>query len=318
MSGIFGFGASPAKVKESLSSNVSIKLTDFSPESVVTSPNFSLIDGVLVGAITITPAIAENWLQRNTDNIRKPMTPSIGEYAEAMKKGQWDFNGDPIRFNKDGVLVDGQNRLMSCIASSKPFTSVVVYGIESAINVDVGRKRNVAQLVAHEGFNDSAQVSAAVNGIHNFRSKNGTSFSQVGHGQKILTKADAVEFARANATNLIHSVNATKKAGKVFGKWGLHSTLHFLFAEKAGNALADNFYEMLSTGANLTNTSPVRHLMLRLTEEKGNKNKKMTSNAYAGLIIKCWNAWISGQEMQRLTYNYEREKIPVIRRSPVK
>jgi len=316
MSTFFGLGTAKAKDKTELSSTV--KSTSLSPEDIVTSPNFNLIDGVLVGAVTITPTMAEVWLERNTDNIRNPMRPSIGEYTEAMKLGQWDFNGDPIRFDKKGILVDGQNRLLSCVQSGKSFTSVVVYGIESALNIDVGRKRTLAQLVAHEGFSDGAQISAAINGIYNFRAKNGTSLMQVGHGEKPLTKADAIKFAQDNGTALIHSVNATKQAGKLFGKWGVHSTLHFLFAEKAGQVLADTFYEMLSTGANLGEASPIRHLMLRLNANKGDKHSKLSLNAYVGIVVKCWNAWVSGQEMRRLTYSYEKEGVAKIRRSPVK
>lgn len=298
--------------------NLSSKVTGLTPEEVVTSPNFLLIDGVLVGAVTITPAMAEEWLKRNVANIRNSKEPSIGEYAEAMRKGQWDFNGAPICYDKDGNLIDGQNRLMACVLANTPFTTSVAYGVVSAVNIDMGRKRTLAELLASLGFTSQAQVSAVVNGIHNYRAKGGTSFNQVGHGEKVLTKKDALAFAEENRDRLTHSVSSTKKTKAVFGKQGYHATMHFLFSEIAGTAIADEFYDKLTSGIGLTSTSPILHLRNRLISHAVNKNEKMTDSAYAGIIIKCWNAWISGQEMIRLTYSYEREKIAKIRRSPVK
>lgn len=319
LGGMFGRAKTstvPAKTIEK--ENLSSKVSGFTPEEVVTSPNFILVEGVLLGAVTITPLMAEEWLKRNVANIRKPKTPSIGEYSEAMKKAQWDFNGDPIRFDKEGNLVDGQNRLISCVESGKSFTTAVVYGIESSDNIDGGRKRTLAELVASVGFNNQTQVSAVINGIHNYRSKAGTSFSQVGHGEKVLTKKDALKFANENRDTIAHSINNTKKTKVMFGKWGTHSILYFLFAEIAGDAIAEEFYSKLISGIGLAGNSPILHLRNRLTAHVGNKNEKMTDNAYSGLVIKCWNAWVSGQEMQRLVYNYDKDKIAKIRRSPVK
>lgn len=315
---IFGGGsaAKSAQTKTDLSANVTSN-GDLSPEEFVTSQNFQSIEGKLVGAMTITPAIAEKWLERNVANVRNPMEPSIGEYAEAMKKGQWDFNGETIKFDKDGNLADGQNRLISCVQSGKSFISVVVYGIDSAMNIDGGRKRTDAQLLANEGFSDSPSVSALVNALHNFKAKSGTSFSQVGHGKSVLTRQDKLQFAKDNARELMHSISATKKTAALFNKPTVHSALHFLFAEKAGTALADEFYTSLIDGVALSATSPILHLKTKLSVERGNKNAKMASNAYAGLIVKTWNLWISNQEVQRLTYSYDRDGIGKIKRSPI-
>lgn len=318
LGGAYGRATASEPTTATSKENLSSKVSGLTPEEVISSVNFLVIDDVFVGAVTVTPRMAEEWLKRNVANIRNPKEPSIGEYAEAMRKGQWDFNAAPICFNTEGNLIDGQNRLMACIQANTPFTTSVAYGVVSAVNIDMGRKRSLAELLASLGFTSQAQVSAVVNGIHNYRSKNGTSFSQVGHGEKVLTKKDALAFAEANREKLTHSVYSTKKTKAVFGKQGQHATMHFLFSEIAGTSLADEFYEKLTSGIGLDKTSPILHLRNRLIAHAVNKNEKMTDNAYAGIIIKCWNAWIAGQEMLRLTYSYEKEKLAKIRRSPVK
>jgi hypothetical protein len=320
LSGLFGGAAiAPAKSTDS-KENHSSKLTglvDLSPESVVTSQNFVLVEGVLNGAVTVTPKMAEEWLTRNTNNVRKLRDVSTMKYAEAMKKDQWHFNGESIKFDKNGVLADGQTRLSACILSNKPFTTSVQYGIESAVNIDIGQSRTLEQLLASRGVTDSIAISSAINYIHNYADKGSTGFVTVGHGRHVLTREDALAFADENIDALIHSAEITKKCRNLFNKHGLHVALHFLFSKIAGRALADEFYMNLQSGAGLAANSPILHLRERLTAERRRKYDKMILNAYAGLIIKGWNYYICGSVISRFQYDYEKEKVPAIKRSPM-
>ena len=59
----------------------------------------------------ITPELAEQYLTKNTNNYRSMSNSVVNAYATDMKTGNWKFNGDSIKFNKSGILVDGQHRL---------------------------------------------------------------------------------------------------------------------------------------------------------------------------------------------------------------
>lgn len=55
---------------------------------------------------TITPKKAMEWLQRNVAN--RPMSHKrVLGYAQAILAGAWKVNGDCIRFNGNGDLIDG-------------------------------------------------------------------------------------------------------------------------------------------------------------------------------------------------------------------
>jgi hypothetical protein len=311
--------SAPAKTPSNKKENLSSKLTlaDLSPEEVVTSPNFVLVEGVLTGAVTVTPKMAELWLTRNTKNIRKLREVSTIKYSEAMRKDQWDFNGESIKFDESGNLVDGQTRLSACILANKPFVTAVQYGVKSAINIDVGQSRTLEQLLASRGVTDSVSIAAAINYIHNYSDKGSTGFVTVGHGRHVLTREDALNFAEDNIDELIHSAEATKKSRSLFNKHGLHTALHFLFSRVSGQALADAFYADLQSGAGLASTSPILHLRERLTAERARKYNKMILNAYAGTIIKGWNYYICKTVVSRFQYDYAKEKVPSIKRSPL-
>jgi hypothetical protein len=289
---------------------------DISPESVVTHPNFNLIEGVLFGAVEITPDMAQLWLLRNK-NIRRLQESKLSLFAEAMSKDQWDLNGESIKFDKDGNLVDGQNRLTACVKANKSFTSAVAFGIDSAINVDRGKPRTVGQIIqAQEFAYDANAMSAMINYLHAYKDEGSAGFVTVGHGRHPLTLDDALRTAKENQQDLNYSIRATNKVKKIFNRYSLHAALHYLFCQTAGTALADQFYEGLITGLNLSSSDPVYHLREKLMKLKNNQIATPI-NAYAGMIIKGWNYFITGRSISNFKYTYAVDGVPEIKRSPL-
>lgn len=67
---------------------------------------------VLTPVVRITPQLAEELLARNTFN-RKPSQRKIRRYAAMMRDGEWQLNGEPLKFSAAGRLLDGQSRLQA-------------------------------------------------------------------------------------------------------------------------------------------------------------------------------------------------------------
>lgn len=99
----------------------------------------------------ITPELAGRLLERNTNN-RKPKERAIRNYARDMEAGKWDPDASDIKFARTGDLLDGQNRLMACMAAGVPFPTLVRTGLDihSRMHVDVGVKRTVADMLKME------------------------------------------------------------------------------------------------------------------------------------------------------------------------
>lgn len=90
----------------------------------------------------ITPEKAGEMLKHNTKNYRIINRRLVLEYAKAMREGAWEENGEPIVFDEDGVLKNGQHRLLAVIASGVSVRMLVVRGVDRNILVyDEGRKR---------------------------------------------------------------------------------------------------------------------------------------------------------------------------------
>lgn len=100
----------------------------------------------------ITPEAAQKYLSRNTHNYRPVRQHVVAAYADDMKSGKWERNGEAIVFDRDGVLKDGQHRLMAIAQSGLPQTMVIVEDVEPDVEIyDIGVKRSSGQIAMASG-----------------------------------------------------------------------------------------------------------------------------------------------------------------------
>lgn len=117
---------------------------------------------------TITPAKAKEYLKKNTSNYRKMSRSVIRSYADDIKNGRWELNGETIIFGKDGSLKDGQHRLAAIVLAGKAADILVVRGVESgAHKIDIGKRRTDVDILNAEGFECDATLIATANIIVN-------------------------------------------------------------------------------------------------------------------------------------------------------
>jgi hypothetical protein len=114
----------------------------------------------------ITPKDAAAMLERNTRN--RPMRPrAVNRYARAMAEGLWQVTGDAIRFDGDGVLLDGQHRLAAIAQSGASVPTLVIRGIDSSAQavMDSGGVRKDAdrlQLLSGREVKNANSLAAAI------------------------------------------------------------------------------------------------------------------------------------------------------------
>lgn len=90
----------------------------------------------------ITPEIAKAYLEHNTKN-RSISDPTVDSYAEDMKNGRWcESTGIAISFDTNGVLADGQHRLLAIVKANVPIWSYVCTGCAPGSVYDENRVRS--------------------------------------------------------------------------------------------------------------------------------------------------------------------------------
>lgn len=106
----------------------------------------------------ITPQMAAEMLKKQR-NVRILKRSEVARYVKALQKG-WKLNGETIKFDKDGYLIDGQHRLTACAESGIAFETVVVRGLDNSDFVDDGGRRTASGMLGGRGTKN-AELTAA-------------------------------------------------------------------------------------------------------------------------------------------------------------
>lgn len=116
-------------------------------------------------SVFVTPALANKWLSKEHPNNRKPSEHRVEMYADDMRAGRWHDNGETIKFDRDGTLIDGGHRVRAVIMSGKSVAMCVAHG--AVIDgIDRGRTRSVVDIRRMNGSEALNIYIAAVKVIY--------------------------------------------------------------------------------------------------------------------------------------------------------
>ena len=112
----------------------------------------------------ITPKIAEEYLTANKQNYRKMSRSQVKKYADDMRSGRWELNGETIVFDENGTLKDGQHRLAAVLMAGMPVEMIVIRGVKEDITAyDLGGNRTALQISRAQDVDLSSEILSAVN-----------------------------------------------------------------------------------------------------------------------------------------------------------
>lgn len=257
----------------------------------------------------VTPQLAKEMLKRNGNN-RKISHAHVKFLSNEMLTGNWQFDGQPIRFSEGGVLLDGQHRLNAVINSDCAQQFLVVTGIEKgAFKVmDTGKNRSAADIFSVEGVNYSAATAAACRMVVNF--KNGLNTTNTANKP---SNTDILNFYDINKSRINDCIKLAKTYYEDFNKVLPLSQIAgfmFLFGEKHVTK-SEDFFNKLCNGLSLSNEDPIRHLRNKLIREKIARLSLPTAEKYA-IIILTWNAYRRDSKTKRLVSWKKGAKFPTI------
>lgn len=193
--------------------------------------------------LLVTPEIAKAWLDQNVSN-RKIVKNHVDKLTRDMVSGEFEFTGDPIRFDWNKRLIDGQHRLLACVAADRPFESLVIYNLppETQKKMDTGRPRLASDMLSLTGLHYATTLSSACRLI--LTEKNGDTVRSTTYTTtEILGVLDKHK-------KLPASINAVRTSKIPKGISGAQLAVMHYIASHILNApnVADQFVEVIKTG----------------------------------------------------------------------
>lgn len=257
----------------------------------------------------VSPTQAQKWINRNTHN-RPVKRNLIRQLAGAIERDEWCFNGETIKFDTTGRLIDGQHRLEAIIEADIAVPLIAVFGVHPAAQetIDTGSRRSLGDVLSLRGESNATLLSSALNAT--FRLMNGT-----------MQRAGSVYPTYQQAIALLDDhpdIRSSLTVGRALGNHlkypkGLGAALHYLFGTVSEKD-AEAFFERLVSGAGLAADDPI-FVLRRLLERRAMDGDKLRQEAVAALTIKAWNAWRAGAPVHRLQWvggGAEPEPFPTI------
>lgn len=235
---------------------------------------------IQVEVVEITPAWAADLLTRNPKNrnLRKSHAEAI---ARDMSRGDWQFNGDAIRLNGDGSVIDGQHRLTGCVLAGVPFKTLLVRGLSSDVRatIDSGAGRTIADRLGMSGVPNSHTVAAAIRLMVGLATGQG--------GRAVVTPSEALRVMQAHP-DVVKSAAACHHAFP-----GMGSTLtafHYIGTVTDGADTADTFIEVWKTGVPFYSGDAAHILRERVIRDRGTY-QQVKGHDRLPLVISAWRAF---------------------------
>jgi hypothetical protein len=107
----------------------------------------------------ITPAVAVVLYRKHNGKNRQLSIPKVRDYAGAMQRGEWKTTHQGYAFDKDGNIVDGQNRLAAQALSDVALRMVVYRNADRAIidAIDQAKPRKAHEALTIAGIEHAGE-----------------------------------------------------------------------------------------------------------------------------------------------------------------
>lgn len=269
------------------------------------------INGMGIRVEYITPDIAKRYLSGNQNN--RKLSPSIvNQYSESIKRGEWKLNGESIKFDNDGKLIDGQHRLHAIIKANTGIEMLVISGLNKEVfsTIDAGKKRTAGDCLSIQGIPNYNSIASIIRIYLKMKTSDVNSFLVLKKGE-----SNAINNAIKNITNTQvldeYSHHAkeydeiTKVARKLYGEMrllpisllGAYMSFLIINLGKDKDEVFD-FFTQLALGENIkSNAMTYLH---KLLIKRTNKVLIVTPAELDRYIKKVWNLHQTGDDVSKV------------------
>lgn len=249
--------------------------------------------GVTTDIVDLTPALAAEWLGANHHN-RNVRPVKVRAYARDIADGRWTFAADPIRFDWNRNMIDGQHRCLAVIEAGVPIRQLVVTGLDPDAQtvMDSGARRSAADALRFKGYEHEVGTLAAV--AKAWTAWDGGQFARSAAATlPDLTTAEVLAWVDAHP-EVQEAATFARRVYRGIGSTPTALTLAFMVLADIDSRLAIEFFESAAEARTHGRGDP-RYAMLRAFQNVRTSSVARAAGVNLSLIFRAWNAWVSGK-----------------------
>lgn len=266
-----------------------------------------LVPGVEFEILTLTPELAAEYLTHVPERQRNQSERTVDRYASDLLADQFPFTGDPIRFNVDGELIDGQHRCTAVVESGIPYVVLVIRGLGQEIirSLDGGRSRKFPDDLKIHGYSNHTALAAITGRVWHWEHGNygymGVPFVQHAiyanttptRAQLWTTLQEHPELPEVTThAQRLHSYIPNAPASVIGLAW-------WLFGLADVDAREKFFYELVQ-GPSVNGPEYAVTVLHRTLTRRLPQSEEREGHIWLAYIIKAYNAWAEGRSISHL------------------
>lgn len=245
----------------------------------------------------ITPETAARWLGEHNTNNRPIRKVSVDNIARDIAEGRWEVNGESIKIDIEGRILDGQHRLAACVKAGRPITSLVVRNLpaHAQATIDTGRARTASDALSIGGRRNTTTLAAAA------RLALQVELDDVDNRNFSPTHGEIEAFIDANPLIEYAAEFASGVARRTDCPPSVVAYTAFALAKIDINDAFD-FWTSCAEKVGLSVGDPVIALSNRFAEARRNK-ERLSKRAYLSAIYRAWNYRREGKPLRIIKIN---------------
>lgn len=235
-----------------------------------------------------------------------------------MREGKWRINGEPICFDKEGNLINGQHRLEAVVSAQVPIVSLVVRGVdaEAFVTYDAGLTRKLSHVFACKGVLNACSISGIVSKymVLKYTNATPTGNNTTTHStffDQRKTKQESLEeyFADPDFFQEVHRFSQSAYTRlRLMSQGVMGGYVAYLIKEKKHSPeKVYEFFTALSTEGAWMNTAVATLRAKLYNNMTRSPNMRMSAVYIHQLIIKTWNAYLKGKTIKCLKWDSDVE-----------
>ncbi|MCX4677649.1 hypothetical protein OG413_20470 [Streptomyces sp. NBC_01433] len=245
--------------------------------------------------IILRPVMAARLLRRNTHN-RNLRAAAIDAYVRDIQADCWPLNGEAIKLDVNGNVLDGQHRLHAVVKADMAVTTFIVGGLpaETQATMDSGLKRTTSDALSLADESNATTVASVLRRVWAWE-----------QGDRKFTRR--VKSTTAECTALLHKHPEIRRSAEVANRTRVAfphipqsalGTAHHLF-----NAISPDecawFFQRIGDGVGLSSGHPILALRSRVTSERA-KEGRIEWARHLAYLVYAWNAVREDRPLSRL------------------
>jgi len=278
---------------------------------VTTTTNGRVQTKERVSIVTVTPKMAQDWLQGNVDN-RNLREARVLNLSGILERGEWELTGDALVFDAEDTLLNGQHRLSAVVVTGVSARFLVLRGVPPKAQevMDQGLKRTLGDQLQRRGVSKYASyISGALFWLHRLEYSEATGIAHYADPSQRPSLRQLLKLYEENAelneeAPRIQPINRILKV-RPGPTLALYHRLRKIDDENIDNEV-EIFFESWKDGTGLKSNDPIWRLREWSVDDAAKRHTRGRAPDYrfAAYVITAWNKWREGEPIRQIKWVY--------------